>query len=76
MARTRYILEPFGREEAVRILSLQASDQGWRSYARDALIAGHVRAGDHLWTTNARHFERLGVDARQLIVIAQPADAE
>ena len=67
LAGLRMVVEPFGREQAARVPKL--SDADWRRLARDAMIAGHLKEGDMLWTTNPKDFLALGIPARQIIVL-------
>lgn len=39
----------------------------WRRLGFDALIAGHIRDGDRLWTTNPQDFEAVGVPSAQIV---------
>lgn len=62
-------IEPFGPREADRIMpGLGGLDPAaWYRLARDALIAGHVRPGDELWTTDPKDFVAVGVPERQIV---------
>lgn len=58
-------IEPFGEDEAERVCP-RVPEQLWPRLARDAMIAGHVRRGDLLVTTNPKDFTRLGIDGEQI----------
>lgn len=62
-----WLVEPFGEEEALRTPGTRLDDAQWRRLARDAMIAGHVRPGDRLWTSNPRDFATLGVPTEQIV---------
>lgn len=66
-------VERFGWPEALRHAVALADDATWRRLARDAMIAGHVRAGDRLWTANPRDFRVLGLRDEQIVDIAAGA---
>lgn len=70
--RLDFDVEPFGPEEAQRFAPLLTDEARWRAHARDAMVAGHLRPGDLLWTTEPRDFLDLGVPAEQ--VVAVPAE--
>ncbi len=65
------VVEPLGPEEASRHPPRIHDDAVWARVARDALIAGHVRDGDVLWTANVRDFLDVGVPEAQVVDIAQ-----
>lgn len=65
-------VEPFGPEEALRHAARMTDDARWRALARDAMIAGHLRAGDVLWTTDPKDFLELGVPKEQVVPVAGP----
>lgn len=44
----------------------------WERLARDAMIAGHLEPGDHLWTTNGKDFFDVGVPADQIVQLPSP----
>lgn len=67
--RLGFHVEPFGAEEALRVAPHVKDDAEWRRLARDALIAGHLRAGDLLWTTDPEDFLRLGVPKEQVLAV-------
>lgn len=60
-------VERHGRFEAVRRAVQIHDDARWKRLARDAMIAGHVRPGDRLWTTNPRDFIALGIPPEQIV---------
>lgn len=66
LRRNHMVVEPYGPEEAVRHAVRVHADARWRRVARDAMIAGHVREGDVLWTANRRDFEDIGVAPAQI----------
>lgn len=68
-----WILEPFGAEEALRARAHAMDDRAWKRLARDAMVAGHVRAGDRLWTANPRDFVELGLSEAQVVDVHAPA---
>lgn len=74
--RLAFAVEPFGPEEAARYAPALVDDGRWRSLARDAMIAGHLRAGDVLWTTDPKDFLDLGVPASQVVAVPAEASAE
>lgn len=61
-------IEPFSHNEGKQHAT-SISNEHWARLARDAMIAGHVRAGDCLFTTNPRDFLDLGVPQEQIIEI-------
>jgi hypothetical protein len=63
-------IEPFGPDEAARVAARTTDDRVWDRHARDALIAGHVREMDELWTYNAKDFLAVGLDARHIVDLA------
>lgn len=63
-------VEPFGPEEALRFAAGLVDDARWRSLARDAMIAGHLRPSDVLWTTDPKDFLELGVPPAQVVALA------
>lgn len=67
--RLDFRVEPFGPEEALRFAPKLGDDDEWRRLARDAMIAGHLRDADVLWTTDPADFLRLGVPPRQVLAI-------
>lgn len=64
----RITVEPFGEEEARRVCP-RVPEEDWPRLARDAMIAGHVRRGDVLITTNPADFTKLGLGADQIQAI-------
>ena len=64
-----FTIEPYGVAEACRFAVHQSDDAVWVKHARDAMIAGHVREGDQLWTTNPTDFITLGVPPGQILVV-------
>ena len=60
-------VEPFSRSEALRHAPAMEDETWWRTNARDAFIAGHVRPGDELWTGNTRDFLKLGIPQDSLV---------
>ena len=67
---TGFEIEPFGEAEAVRFAVHIGEADRWKRLSRDAMIAGHVRPGDRLWTTNAKDFLEIGVHPAQLMVVS------
>ena len=65
--RLDFQVEPFGPEEALRYAPGLADDGRWRALARDAMIAGHLRPSDVLWTTDPKDFLDLGVPSAQVL---------
>jgi hypothetical protein len=65
--RLGFHVEPFGPEEALRFAPGLADDGRWRALARDAMIAGHLRPADLLWTTDPKDFLELGVPKDRLV---------
>jgi predicted nucleic acid-binding protein len=65
--RSRWRIEEFGAEQAMRIGARIADDSTWRRHYRDAMIAGHVEEWDELWTSNAKDFLAVGLDARHIV---------
>lgn len=63
-------IEPLGPDEADRVAAEVVSDPTWSRHARDALIAGHVRELDELWTHNAKDFRAVGLDERRIVDLA------
>jgi predicted nucleic acid-binding protein len=65
----RPMVEAFDTEAAHRrVPALHAIPQDrWRRLARDAFIAGHVRPGDELWTTDPDDFVAVGVPKDQIV---------
>lgn len=61
-----WTIEALGREQALRYSTEITQDDKWRALARDAFIAGHVRQGDVLWTSNVKDFVAIGVPERQI----------
>jgi predicted nucleic acid-binding protein len=65
-------LEAFGGLEAVRSARLAPVDPlRWARLSRDVMIAGHLGAGDVLWTANPRDFRELGIPAAQLLDVTR-----
>lgn len=62
-------IEPLDAEAASRYTLEMTDDERWARLARDALIAGHVRPGDRLFTTNMRDFVEVGVPVKQIVEI-------
>lgn len=62
-----WVVEPFGLEEALRAPTGRLAEPQWRRLARDAMIAGHVRPRDQVWTSNPRDFEALGLSRDQIV---------
>jgi predicted nucleic acid-binding protein len=69
LARMEFRVEPFGPEEAARFVPGLVDGPTWERLARDAMIAGHVRPGDLLWTTNPKDFLALGVPKDQIVAL-------
>lgn len=67
--RLDFSVEPFGPEEALRYAPRLGDDGEWRRLARDAMIAGHLRDQDVLWTTDPSDFLRLGVPADRVVAV-------
>lgn len=67
LAENEFEVESYGFAEAVARAVNVVDDDRWARLARDAMIAGHVRPGDRLWTTNPRDFIALGVHADQIV---------
>lgn len=65
LERNHWFVESFTTLEALNAPSVR-DDRLWRRHARDAMIAGHVRDGDALWTTNPEDFRLLGLRLAQL----------
>lgn len=65
----RFELEAYGIEEARRFAPRVHDDEAWDRLARDAMIAGHVRSEDVLWTTNPSDFRTLGLDEERIVVV-------
>lgn len=61
LLRHGFIVEPSGPSEVLRYAPF-LDDTAWRRHSADALIAGHVRDGDELWTANPKDFRALGVE--------------
>jgi len=59
-------VEPLGVEQACAHAPF-LDDVAWQRLARDALIAGHVRPRDTLWTHDRRDFEALGIPSEALV---------
>lgn len=70
----QFDVEPFTPIEAHRRLAKVGAldDAQWKRLARDAMIAGHVRPGDELWTTNPSDFLDVGVPAHQIVAVPAP----
>lgn len=62
-------VEPFGADEATRHAARITDDARWRGLARDAMIAGHLRENDVLWTTDPKDFEALGVPPERIVAV-------
>ncbi|MBW3582251.1 MAG: hypothetical protein KY455_04035 [Euryarchaeota archaeon] len=60
-------VEPFAESEAERIAVRLVDDRVWRRLVRDAMIAGHVRKDDLLYTTNPKDFVRVGLDPDRIV---------
>ncbi|MGB0652248.1 MAG: type II toxin-antitoxin system VapC family toxin [Thermoplasmatota archaeon] len=62
-------IEPFGPTQAARFVPGLADlpRRQWQRLARDAMIAGHLRDGDELWTTNVGDFEEIGVEKGRIV---------
>lgn len=74
LAYLQFDVEAFSVTEAHRRIVRvgQLSDAQWTRLARDAVIAGHVRPDDQLWTTNGKDFVELGVPAEQVVHVPAP----
>lgn len=59
-------VEPFDRAET-GVAKLVTDDARWARRKLDALIAGHVREGDILWTTDVADFLALDVPPDQVV---------
>ena len=70
LASVEIEIEPFGPEEAARVAAGVSDDRAWGGHARDAMIAGHVRKLDELWTFNAKDFRAVGLDERHIVDLA------
>jgi hypothetical protein len=64
-------VEPFGQDEARRFAA-RLDDARWARLARDAMVAGHLRPGDLLWTTDPHDFAELGVAPARLHAVGRP----
>lgn len=64
-----FTVEAYDAEHATRYAVQIADDSDWIRLARDAMIAGHVRDGDLLWTTNPHDFQELGVPDNQILPV-------
>lgn len=62
------MVEPLGLVESVKF-SAAIGDDSWERLARDAYIAGHIRDGDEIWTTNPKDFLQLGVPSPQVVAV-------
>lgn len=67
-----WTVEPYGAPEAERLLTRlgHLGQKRWERLARDALVAGHVKSGDKLWTTNPDDFLELGLTPSQVVTVA------
>lgn len=67
----RPVVEAFDMTEAERFVPRTGTmpRARWRSLARDALIAGHVRPDDELWTTDPSDFRELGLAEAQIVAV-------
>lgn len=63
-------VEPFGKAEGLRCAAKVVDDRLWARLSRDALVAGHVRDDDVLWTTNPRDFLALGLDPERIVDVS------
>lgn len=61
-----FAVEPMGAEPACAYAPF-LDDATWQRLARDALIAGHVRPGDLLWTHDRKDFEALGLASEAIV---------
>lgn len=60
-------VEAFDVTAAARSATLAPLDDArWGRLSRDAIVAGHVRTGDELWTANPKDFRMLGLPAEQV----------
>lgn len=66
LARNEIAVESYGEEEAMRFATGVRDDARWKKLARDAMIAGHVREGDVLWTANPLDFAAVGLAPAQI----------
>lgn len=64
-----FTVEAYSAEQATRYAVQIQDDNDWIRLARDAMIAGHVRDADLLWTTNPDDFEELGVPDEQILPV-------
>lgn len=65
-----FVVEAHGPEEARRFAVTITDDDDWRRLARDAMIAGHVRDEDVLWTTNPDNFLDVGLEVEQILDVS------
>lgn len=66
LAANQFTSEALTPEMALRFAPGLVADDAWRRLARDALIAGHVQAGDVLWTSDVKDFLEIGVPMDRL----------
>lgn len=76
LGRCHYLVEPFGREQALQSPIRLVEDARWRRLSRDAFIAAHVLEDDILWTANPRDFGELGVSSTQIVDVTRLDDPE
>ena len=67
LVRAQFDVEALDEPAATRYSLELEVDAEWRKLSHDAFIAGHVREGDMLWTTNPNDFEALGVPTAQIV---------
>lgn len=75
LAEFRIEIEPLTAESATRYARALHDNDRWKRLARDALIAGHVRENDVLWTMNPKDFVAVGVPPGQIHAILASSDA-
>lgn len=64
-----FVVEPYGREQAVRFAPEIHDDEAWRRLARDGMIAGHVDERSLLWTTDPEDFRELGLGDEAIVAL-------
>lgn len=67
LAHMHIDIEPFDATAAERIAIRIEDDRVWRRLVRDAMIAGHVREDDLLYTTNPNDFVHVGLDPDRVV---------
>lgn len=69
LTRAQFEVEALDERAATRYSLTLAVDAEWRKLSHDAFIAGHVREGDDLWTTNPDDFVALGVPRERIVEV-------